>query len=572
MTTQARSGPLATLRGIWQHNHELLRNAGSLFVTTGLSSLFGFVYWIVAAREFSQQAVGYGSATVSAMTLLGTIGMFGLGTMLLGELPRLKSRGGLFAATLIVSGVGSLILGFAFPPVAQAFGAHFPTIIGTPGRLVLFAVGVAASGATMVLDEGTIGLLRGGVVLTRNLVMSVIKLIALPVAAVVLHDAFGVGLELTWVLGTLLSLLPAALMLRRGGSRILHRPDWVQLRKLGKVAAAHNWLNLALQTPPRIIPVLVTIVVSPSANAAFYIAWMLVNFLFMLPASLSTVLFAIASAAPEVIAEKLRFVLRLSVVIGLPAMVLLAVCANFALGLFGANYAHTATIPLLLLIVTYIPELPKSQYIAVCRATNKVTKAALVLTIAAFAELGAVVIGGKLGGLDGLTFGYLCVTIIEGIVTAPTVLRAAYNRGQQRRAATEGVATIPAAADVADRVPAGSGYLRGQQLGLATLITLASAAVSQGHNLDTAVAVWRTGSVPGLPLADGPGLRAATEATRADLLSGRSVGPISGRPAYRRHQQAGLDALIALATPASSDAYLQRTRANAHLQETSSKE
>jgi O-antigen/teichoic acid export membrane protein len=247
-------------------------------VTSGLSSLFGFVYWIVAAREFSQQAVGYGSATISAMTLLGTIGMFGLGTMLLGELPRLKVRGGLFTATLIVSGFGSLLLGFGFPPIAQALGAHFPTIIGTPGRLVLFAVGVAASGATMVLDEGTIGLLRGGVVLTRNLVMSVIKLISLPVAAVVLHDAFGVGLELTWVLGTLLSLLPAALMLRRGGSRILHRPDWTRLRKLGKVALAHNWLNLAIQTPPRIIPVLVTIVVSPSANAAFYIAWMLVNF------------------------------------------------------------------------------------------------------------------------------------------------------------------------------------------------------------------------------------------------------------------------------------------------------
>jgi hypothetical protein len=316
----------------------------------------------------------------------------------------------------------------------------------------------------------------------------------------------------------------------------------------------------------------VTIVVSPSANAAFYIAWMLVNFLFMLPASLSTVLFAIASAAPEIIAEKLRFVLRLSVMIGLPAMVLLAVCANFALGLFGANYAHTATIPLLLLIVTYIPELPKSQYIAVCRATNKVTKAATVLTIAALAELGGVVIGGRLGGLDGLTLGYLCVTIVEGIVTAPTVLRAAYDREQQRRAATEEVATPPAAAGVGGQVPVGSGYLHGQQLGLATLITLASAAVSQGHSLDTAVAVWRTGSIPILPLADGPGLRAATEATRADLLGRRSIGPISGRPAYRGHQQAGLDALIALTTPASSDAYLQLTAAKARLRETAATE
>jgi O-antigen/teichoic acid export membrane protein len=151
MTTRARSVPMAILRDVWQRNHELLRNAGSLFATTGLTSLFGFVYWVIAAREFSQQAVGYGSATVSAMMLLGTIGMFGLGTMLLGELPRRSNRGGLFAATLVVSAIGSLLLGFGFPEVAQAFGAHFPGIIGTPARLVLFAVGVAVTGATMVL-------------------------------------------------------------------------------------------------------------------------------------------------------------------------------------------------------------------------------------------------------------------------------------------------------------------------------------------------------------------------------------------------------------------------------------
>jgi len=535
MTAQAHSAPMAMLRGMWQRNHELLRNAGSLFATTGLTSLFGFVYWVVAARQFSQTAVGYGSATVSAMTLLGTIGMFGLGTMLLGELPRRSSRGGLFAATLVVSAVGSLLLGFGFPPVAQAFGAHFPGIIGTPARLVLFAVGVTVTGATMVLDEGTIGLLRGGVVLTRNLVMSLVKLIALPVVAMVLHDAYGVGLELAWVLGTIVSLVPAALMLRRGGSRILHRPDWVLLRKLGKVAAAHNWLNLALQTPPRIFPLLVTIVVSPSANAAFYVAWMLINFLFMVPASLSTVLFAIVSAAPEVIAEKLRFVLRLSLLIGVPAMIVLAVGAKFALGLFGASYAQVATVPLLLLIVTYIPGLAKTQYIAVCRATNRVSRAAVVLTIAALCELAAVVIGGKLGGLDGLSLGYLGVTIVEGIVTAPTVLRAAYARGLSQPASGAEPKTTLAAAVLAGPVgPVGgeSGYVHGQEVGLVTLMTLAAAAVSEAHTLDATVEVWR-----------------------ADR---RPIVPVPGQGGHRHRTQADLDALIARATPGSSDEDAER--------------
>ena len=499
MTAQTRSGPGAALLGIWERHHDLLRNAGSLAATTGCTSVFGFVFWIVAAREFSPQSVGYGAAAVSAMMLLGTIGMFGLGTMLIGELPRHRDQDGLFTAALLASGFGSLILGLGFPLVAEAFGGHFPEISGTPARLVLFAVGVALTGATMVLDDGVIGLLRGGVQLSRNLAASAIKLAVLPIAAIVLHDAFGVGLLLAWVVGTLLSVMPAAIMLGRGGARIFHRPDWARLRRLGKVAMAHNWLNLAIATPPRLIPVLVTVVVSPSANAAFYVAWMITSFLFMVPVSLSTVLFAIASAAPELIAEKLRFVLRLSLMIGVPAMIALALVAHLALSIFGPSYARLATIPLWLLIFSYIPGLPKTQYIAVCRATGHVSRAAVLLTISAGCELGAVVIGGKLGGLNGLTLAYVSVTVVEGIVTAPTVLRAAYFRGGKHRAATPGLATLPAAADVAGStgtVPAEPGYLHRQRTGFAALVSLASAAASEGHSLDSATEVRRTGSLP----------------------------------------------------------------------------
>jgi O-antigen/teichoic acid export membrane protein len=536
MTAQTRSGPIAALRGVWQRshdllhgvwqrNHDLLRNAGSMVATTSLTSVFGFVYWIVAAREFSQQAVGYGAAAVSAMTLVGTIGMFGLGTMLIGELPKRRERGGLVAATLVASGLGSLVLGLGFPLVVGAFGSHFPEISGTPGRLALFAVGVALTGATMVLDEATIGLMRGGVQLSRNLAASVIKLVALPVAAIVLHDGFGVGLILAWVIGTLLSLVPTVILLRRGGSRIFHRPDWGLLRKLRKVAMAHNWLNLAIATPPKLIPVLVTVVVSPSANAVFYVAWMMVSFLLMVPASLSTVLFAIASAAPELIGEKLRFVLRLSVLIGLPAMVVLALGSHLALGLFGASYVDLGTVPLLLLILTYIPGLPKTQYIAVCRATGRVSQAAVLLTVAAGCELGAVVIGGRLGGLNGVALAYLAVTVVEGIVTAPTVLRTAYARGYRRRATTGDVAALPATAVAAGQDIAETSYLlEQQQTSVAGLIALASAAIPEGHALDPAAQVSRTGSLPTVAPDDRPQRRAAAVPGQADQFGAEPAG------------------------------------------------
>jgi O-antigen/teichoic acid export membrane protein len=537
---------MAALLGVLRRNRDLLRNAGSLAATTGLTSVFGVVFWIIAARAFSQQAVGYGSTAISAMTLLGTVGMFGLGTMLIGELPRLKQKGGLFTATLLASGFGSLILGLGFPLVASAFGGHFPEITGTPARLALFAGGVALTGATLVLDEGTIGLLRGGVQLSRNLAMAAIKLAALPAAAVVLHDEFGVGLLLSWVLGTLLSLVPTAIMLSRGGSRIVHRPDWGLLRRLGRVAMAHNWLNLAIATPPKLIPVLVTAVVSPSAEAAFYVAWMMASFLFMVPASLSTVLFAIASATPDLIAEKLRFVLRLSVMIGLPAMAALALGAHFALSIFGANYAQLATVPLWLLIIGYLPGLPKAQYIAVCRATGRVTQAAVLLTVATCCELAAVVIGGKLGGLNGLSYAYLGVGIVEGIVTAPTVLRAAY---AHKRAATTGP------------IPAEASYLHRQQAGLTALIAIAAAVVAEGHTLDAAAEVWRMGSSPATAPGNGRRRPRVPAVTAVDLFGGQLAESLYEDTGYRRRQQAGLNVLFSMATPEEPGTHLQHSDA-----------
>jgi O-antigen/teichoic acid export membrane protein len=253
MNAQQSYGLSSKVRDMWERNQDLLRNAGSLAATTGMTSIFGFVFTIAAARMFSANAVGWGNAAINAMQLFGTIGMFGLGTMLIGELPKRKGdRGGLFAASLATSGIGSVILGLIFAVVVgMFFNQSLPGVGGTLGEVLLFVVGTALSGATFVFDEGTIGMLRGGVQLWRNMSMSGIKLIALPVTAYLLHDKYGVGLSLAYVIGIVGSLIPASIMLVRGGSRLYHRPDWQSLRRLLPVAINHNTSSTRIWAPCR---------------------------------------------------------------------------------------------------------------------------------------------------------------------------------------------------------------------------------------------------------------------------------------------------------------------------------
>ena len=585
MNDQQSSGLSAKVRNLWAQNRDLLRNAGSLAATTGLTSLFGFVFWIVADHEFSKAEAGYAIAATNAMQLFGTIGMFGLGTMMIGELPkRLRDRGGLFAASMATAAIGSAILGVIFAVIVGLYFTdknHLPGIGGTPGQVLIFVTGVTLTGATLVFDEGTIGLLRGGVQLWRNMAMSAIKLAVLPVLALFLHDSYGVGISLSFVIATAGSVIPAAIMLTRSGSSIFHRPDWQSLRRLFPVAVNHNWLNLAMATPSRIIPIVVPLAVGAAQNSAFFDAWMISSLLFMVPVHLGTVLFALASASPEVIAEKLRFVLRISLLIGLPVMAVLAIAAHFALNLFGPGYAELGTVPLWLLIIGYIPQMPRAQFIAVSRATNRVGQAAGLICFFALCEvasiyfggrLGSQYIGGQLGGLYGLSFAYLGVLVIEGLITAPTVLRAAY---AYTAAATGSFAAVSAAAGATGAMARTASPLRRltgeltkltgplpqlpgapdrQESGLAALFAVASAAVaSDGNTLNVATQIWRTGAFPQLPPdATGPRKAVPVTATSYDMYAGRAA-PAAQPPVqqanYQRRQQAGIDVLLSIATP-----------------------
>ena len=431
-----RTGSLLSLvLATWQRNRDLMHNASNLFATTIVTTGLGFLYWAVGARLYSQRSVGYGSAAISAMGLLGAIGMFGLGTVLISELPKRKDKAGLISAALIASCVGSAVLGVGFALIAPLVSSNLAGIGGSALRVGGFTAGVTLTAFTLVADQATLGVLRSGIQLTRNAAFAAAKLLLLPLAAFTLSGPLigplGTGIVVSWVAGMGLSLVPVAIHLRRSGAPILPKPDWRLLRALRRTALAHSWLSLAINMPVMLMPVLVTATVSASANAAYYIAWMLAYFLYLIPSSLSNVLFALAAADPAVIAGKLRFSLRLSFAIGIAGIAVLGLGSHLVLSIFGPGYASTATLPLILLLIGYIPMVPRTHYIAVGRATGRISHTAVVLSICAGIEIVGALVGAELDGLIGLSAGLLIARIVEGMITTPAVIRASFVRDRR---------------------------------------------------------------------------------------------------------------------------------------------
>src|SRR5690349_12709444 len=135
-------------------NRVTLTNAASVMSSQVLTSAVGFVYWWLAARQYSPAAVGLASAAISAMMLLGTASMLGLGTLLIGELPRQPRHAPpLLAAALYTAAGTGAVAGLLFAILAPWLSPDLASLGGSVGVLILFALGVSLTAVTLVLDQ-----------------------------------------------------------------------------------------------------------------------------------------------------------------------------------------------------------------------------------------------------------------------------------------------------------------------------------------------------------------------------------------------------------------------------------
>lgn len=427
-------------------NKVILANAGSLVGTQAVTSALGFLYWWLAAHLFVTEAVGVGSASISAMMLLGNLAVFGFGTLLIGELPRHKGREpSIISAALILVAVAGLIFGILFTRLAPIISPDLASLGQNLQSVALFSAGVSLTAVVLVVDQALIGMLRGELQFVRNIIFATAKLLAILAVGIWLANQQGMSIYATWLFGNLFSLL---ILLGYGyisgtfTSRT--RPLWGWLRNYGKPALEHHGLNLTLQAPALIMPLIVTAVLSADANAYFYTAWMIAGFVFVVPIALTTVLYALGSADPGALGQKVRMTLRLSFAFGLLANLFLLVGANLILSLFGENYAAEASLSLRILALAVFPITIRIHYVAICRIFRRITRAALWMGAGGLLEIAFAWIGAGLAGLPGLCTGWLLAVSIEAALMLPTVVRVARGQSSEiERTISESNAPLP---------------------------------------------------------------------------------------------------------------------------------
>ena len=265
----------------------------------------------------------------------------------------------------------------------------------------------------LTLDGAAVGLHLGVAQLWRGSLSSMLKLLC--VGVLVLDSTrTSTGLIFSWAIALVVAFFVCMPMLglepsRAGEGALAHREAIV--RRFGKLSLQHHVLNLSISSVSFVIPLMATLLISPSDVAYFSAAFLLASTMLVIPYMLALSLFAERSGDPGLLHRNVRrtFPLGLALIAGI--ILVVEVGAPYALHLFGPAYSENGTTALRILILAGPAYVIKDHYVSIRRAQHRLTHAASMMAIGTAVEVAGAAVGGALGGLNGICsrLGDLCI-------------------------------------------------------------------------------------------------------------------------------------------------------------------
>jgi O-antigen/teichoic acid export membrane protein len=165
--------------------------------------------------------------------------------------------------------------------------------------------------------------------------------------------------------------------------------------------------------PTILLPFLVTVLLSPRANAVFTMLWMVVVVASIVPSTLATVLFPAIQAEPHHYRNRMTLSLSVSLLYALTFGLFIFLFSTDILRVFNPDYAVIGGTDLRLLGCGMIGAVIKFHICAAARINNRMREASVSVFLAGLFELACVAIGVRLGGLAGLALAWMIATLIE---------------------------------------------------------------------------------------------------------------------------------------------------------------
>jgi O-antigen/teichoic acid export membrane protein len=400
---------IARLRTAARNHTLLVNNSVAIIIGHGAGAVLGFAYWWLAARWLSPEVIGTASGLISLMGFVGLLGDAGLGTLLAGEIVQWPGRErGLVSAAILTAFLLSLTAGTVILLLSERI---FHPLTNQSLVNLCLILGFGLTGLWLVINQAWLGMLKSNLRMMGQIVFSILKL-SLLVLAVQWFSNVSVVVG-SWVAAVVISIGIGEILMRRDNKSLFNRPDFTLLFSLRYKVVHHYRLDIGIMAPATLLPYLVTILLSPSANAVFTVLWMVFIVASIVPSTLATVLFPAIRAEPQHYRNRMSLSLSVSLLYALAFGVFVFFFSTDILKVFNPTYAVIGDGHLRMLGFGLIGTAIKAHICAAARLNNRMRDASVSVFLAALFELLCVAIGGHFGGLEGLTWAWVIATITE---------------------------------------------------------------------------------------------------------------------------------------------------------------
>jgi O-antigen/teichoic acid export membrane protein len=375
----------------------------------------GFFFWLAAARLFRAAEVGVAAAIVSSMMLCNQLALVGIGSAFIVEFPRERRPRRLLDTSFTLTALASLAAGGCL--LALTAGVlHRLDVVDRPLFALVFLVTTVLGTAGVLLDQVSTSLRRGDHALTRGVLFGTSTIGFVGVLAVATAAASAFAIFSAWIVGSAAMCLLGAIQLRRS-LRYRFRPllDLTLAVRLLRVGLPNHVLTLMERAPGLVFPIVVTELLSPASNAAWYAAWMMAMVVYMVPIQVGMTLFAEAAYHPGTLRRLLGHGVRLSLLLGGAAALVLAAAAQLLLSILGRHYAAAGTTPLRLLVLAVVPLTLTQAYFVACRSRGRLREAIATGLVAGIASIGGGVLVARAGGLTGMALVWLAAQTLTAL-------------------------------------------------------------------------------------------------------------------------------------------------------------
>ena len=393
-----------------QHlNDPLFKNSYYQMASAAVTSVLGFIFWIVAVRYFETAAVGLASAIIAALGLLSLFSNLGLGIGLIRFLPGARGKGNSMINTCFtLSGLASMVIALIFLAGLEFWSPALLPVFQHPVFFAAFIVFAIVWALNPLISCAFLAKRSTEFTFIQNALASFLKLALIIPFAVFFNSAFGIfasaGVAMSVAL--LIAIFWFLPKVQQGYFPLCIVRREV-LNEISHYSGGNYVARISLQSSPLVLPLMVINILGAEMSAYFYIAWSITAILIVIPTSIFNSLFAEGSNEEETLQVNTKKSLKLFLLLLLPAILVVLVIADKVLLLFGQAYSQNGALLLRIIAVSIIPYSVNYLYITIARVKMDISGVIKVSAAITCLTLGLCYFLMLNMGLPGIGLGWL---------------------------------------------------------------------------------------------------------------------------------------------------------------------